>query len=172
MINKNTVGWRHVRYFYLFLAGVALSVVLYRVIKKSLWTWWLQYRKLQVMFKVSPASLQTFIDMPNCVLEDCVQYSTVHIPNVFCDGYIQLIICVGIVQIHWVGTLVSGNCAWNRCWTSCVYSPPHRNTCSTRNVRSSTDNIIISTHVSCLTTWLNLTVRQLTARARGTLDSH
>jgi hypothetical protein len=22
------------------------------------------------MFKVSPASLQTFIDMPNCVLED------------------------------------------------------------------------------------------------------
>jgi hypothetical protein len=28
---------------------------------KSLCTWWLQYRKLQVMFKVSPASLQTFI---------------------------------------------------------------------------------------------------------------
>jgi hypothetical protein len=34
----------------------------YRVIKKSLCIWWLQYRKLQVMFKVSPASLQTFID--------------------------------------------------------------------------------------------------------------
>jgi hypothetical protein len=49
--------------------------VLYRVIKKSLGTWWLQYRKLQVMFKVSPASLQTFIDRPNFVLEDCVQYS-------------------------------------------------------------------------------------------------
>jgi hypothetical protein len=44
-----------------------------------------KYRKLQVMFKVSPASLQTFIDTPNCVLEDLVQYSTVHIPNVFCD---------------------------------------------------------------------------------------
>jgi hypothetical protein len=29
-----------------------------------------------------PASLQTFIDTPNCVLEDRVQYSTVHIPNV------------------------------------------------------------------------------------------
>jgi hypothetical protein len=28
--------------------------------------------------KVSPASLQTFIDTPNCVLEDRVQYSTVH----------------------------------------------------------------------------------------------
>jgi hypothetical protein len=27
------------------------------------------------MFKVSPASLQTFIDMPNCVLEDRVQYT-------------------------------------------------------------------------------------------------
>ena len=33
------------------------------------------------MFKVSPASLQTFIDTPNRVLEDRVQYSTVHIPN-------------------------------------------------------------------------------------------
>jgi hypothetical protein len=35
------------------------------------------------MFKVSTASLQTFIDTPNCVLEDRVQYSTVHIPNVW-----------------------------------------------------------------------------------------
>jgi hypothetical protein len=35
---------------------------------KSLCTWWPQYRKLQVMFNVSPASLQTFIDTPNCVL--------------------------------------------------------------------------------------------------------
>jgi hypothetical protein len=35
---------------------------LYKVIKNSLCTWWLQYRNLQVMFKVSPASLQTFID--------------------------------------------------------------------------------------------------------------
>jgi hypothetical protein len=73
----------------------------YRVIKKSLCTWWLQYRKLQVMFKVSPASLQTFIVTPNCVLEDCVQYSTVHIPSVFCDGQLQVINCVGIVrQVH------------------------------------------------------------------------
>jgi len=39
------------------------------------------------MFKQSPASFQTFIDTPNCVLEDRVQYSTVHIPNVFCDGH-------------------------------------------------------------------------------------
>jgi len=38
------------------------------------------------MFKLSSASLQTFIYTPNCVLEDRVQYSTVHIPNVFCDG--------------------------------------------------------------------------------------
>ena len=43
------------------------------------------------MFKVSPASLQTFIDTPNRVLEDRVQYSTVHIPNVFCDGHFQII---------------------------------------------------------------------------------
>jgi hypothetical protein len=34
----------------------------YRVIEKCLCTWWLQYKKLQVMFKASPVSLQTFID--------------------------------------------------------------------------------------------------------------
>jgi hypothetical protein len=37
------------------------SSTYYRVIKKSTCTWWLQYRTLQVRFKVSPASLQTFI---------------------------------------------------------------------------------------------------------------
>jgi len=52
------------------------------------------------MFKVSPTSLQTFIDTPNCV-----QYSTVHILIVFCDGHLQLINFVGIVlyckrQVH------------------------------------------------------------------------
>jgi hypothetical protein len=35
---------------------------IYSVIKKSLCTWRLQHTKLYVMFKVSPASLQTFID--------------------------------------------------------------------------------------------------------------
>jgi hypothetical protein len=43
------------------------------------------------MFKGSPASLQTFIDTPNCVIEDRVQYITVRIPNVFCDGNPQII---------------------------------------------------------------------------------
>jgi hypothetical protein len=57
------------------------------------------------MFKVFPASFQTFIDTPICVLEDRVQYSTVHIPNEFRNGHLQLIICVGIVlycnrQVH------------------------------------------------------------------------
>ena len=52
------------------------------------------------MFKVSPASLQTFIDTPNCVLEDRVQNSTVQIPNVFCDGHLQIINCVGIVIVR------------------------------------------------------------------------
>jgi len=45
---------------------------------------------------VPPASLQTFIDTPNCVLEDRVQYSTVHIPNVICDGHLHIVNCVGI----------------------------------------------------------------------------
>jgi hypothetical protein len=53
-------------------------------------------------------SLQTFTDTPNCVLENRVhystvrvQYSTVHIPNVFCDGHLQIINYVGIVRIHY-----------------------------------------------------------------------
>ena len=49
------------------------------------------------MFKVPPASLQTFIDTPNCVLKARVQYSAVHTPNEFYDGHLQLINCVGIV---------------------------------------------------------------------------
>jgi len=76
--------------------------VLYRVIKKSLCTWWLQYRKLRVMLKVSPRQSPDITDTLNCVLEDRVQYSTVHIPNVFCDGHFQITSCVGIVRIHWV----------------------------------------------------------------------
>jgi hypothetical protein len=59
------------------------------------------------MFKVYPVSLQTFIDTPNCVLEDRVQYSTVRVqystvrvPNVFCNGRLQIINSVGIVRIH------------------------------------------------------------------------
>jgi hypothetical protein len=55
--------------------------------------------KVTVMINITPASLQTFIDMPNCVLEDRFQYSTVHIPNVFCDGHLQIIKYVGIVRI-------------------------------------------------------------------------
>jgi len=54
---------------------------------------------IQVMFKESPASLQSFIDTPNCVLEDRVQYITVHISNVFYDGNLQIINCVGIVIV-------------------------------------------------------------------------
>jgi hypothetical protein len=68
--------------------------------QKSLCTWWLQYRKLQITFKVSPASLQIFIDTPNCFLEARVQYSTVHIPNVFCDGH--LFFCVFLYCNHQV----------------------------------------------------------------------
>jgi hypothetical protein len=69
--NKSNI---FVEIFFLFLRlffGVAaMEGKIYRVIEKTVCTWWLQYRKLQVMFKVSPASLQTFIDTPNCVLED------------------------------------------------------------------------------------------------------
>ena len=52
------------------------------------------------MFKVSPANFQTFIDAPNCVFEDHVHYSTVRIPNVFCDGHLQtfFVYCAVIVR--------------------------------------------------------------------------
>jgi hypothetical protein len=38
-----------------------------------------------------PVSRQTFIDTPNCILENRVQYRAVHVPNVFCDGHLQII---------------------------------------------------------------------------------
>jgi hypothetical protein len=58
-------------------------------------------QKVTSSVQSAPASLQTFIDTPNCVLEDRVQYSTVHIPNVFCDDHLEIINCVGIDRIHW-----------------------------------------------------------------------
>jgi hypothetical protein len=46
---------------------------LYRVIKKSLCTWWLLYRKLQVMFEVSLVGKHTFIDTPHYLAQsDCL----------------------------------------------------------------------------------------------------
>ena len=56
------------------------------------------------MLKVFPASPQTSINTPNCVLEDRVQYNTVHIPNVLCEGHLQIINCMGIVIVRWTGT--------------------------------------------------------------------
>ena len=48
-------------------------------------------RKVTSNVQSAPASHHTFIDTPNCVLEDRVQYSTVQIPNVFCNGHLQII---------------------------------------------------------------------------------
>jgi len=56
------------------------------------------------MFKVSPSSLQTFIDTKNCVLEHSVLYITVHITNVICYVYLQIINCVGFVNVRWAET--------------------------------------------------------------------
>ena len=50
------------------------------------------------MFKVSPASLQTPIDTPNCVHEDRFRYSTTHIPDVFCDGHLNSSIVWGLFE--------------------------------------------------------------------------
>jgi hypothetical protein len=63
-----------------------MTYIYIRSDKNSLCTWWSQYRNL---FKVPPTSLETFIEKPNCVLVDRVQYTriTVHIPNVFLDEF-------------------------------------------------------------------------------------
>ena len=55
---------------------------------------------VHLMITIQKVTSNVQSDTPNCVLEDRVQYSTVHIPNVLCDGHLQLIICVGIVRIH------------------------------------------------------------------------
>jgi hypothetical protein len=126
----------------------------YRVIKQSLYTWWLQYRKIQVMFKVSPASLQTFIDTPNCVLEDRVQYSTVRIPNVFCNGHLQTINCVGIVLRVFCAVIM-------RCtetfWSPLIISPVLKEEwketlCIARDslTQQYTDSVMTRLHVSAV----------------------
>jgi len=77
----------------------SLRFSIHRVIKVSVHRM-ITIQKVTSNVQSFPASLQTFIDTPNCVLEDRVQYSTVHIPNVFCDGRLQPINCVRIFRIH------------------------------------------------------------------------
>jgi hypothetical protein len=50
------------------------------------------------MFKVSLASLQTFIDTQIFFLKDRVRYSAVYIPNVFCDGYLRSSVVWGLFE--------------------------------------------------------------------------
>jgi hypothetical protein len=56
------------------------------------------------MFKVSPASLKTFIDSPNHVLEDRVWYSMVHIPDIIlvsvrnCFKYFCMFFCTVVIR--------------------------------------------------------------------------
>jgi len=70
------------------------------------------------MFKVSPASLQTFIDTSDSVLEDRVHYGTFHIPNVFWDGHPQIISFVGILIVRCTETFDHSVCV---CVCVCVY---------------------------------------------------
>jgi hypothetical protein len=42
----------------------------------------------------------------------------VHISNVFCEGHLQIINCVGIVQIHWVF-----HCT-ETFWSPCIFTLP------------------------------------------------
>jgi hypothetical protein len=57
-------------------------------------------RKITSNVQSVPSQSPDIFDTPNCVLEDRVQYTTIHIPNVFCDGHLQIMDCVGIVRIY------------------------------------------------------------------------
>jgi hypothetical protein len=71
---------------------------IYRVIKKSLCTWWLQHRKVQVMFKVSPASLSRHLSTRRTVFSKTV-FSIVQ--STFRMWSVIAISCVGIFrQVH------------------------------------------------------------------------
>jgi len=51
------------------------------------------------MFEVTLPVSRQFVDTPNCVLEDHVHYSMVHIQDVFCLKYcIFVVFCTVIVR--------------------------------------------------------------------------
>ena len=62
----------------------------------------------------APASLQTFIDTSNCVLDDRGKYSMVYIPNVFCGGHRQ-------VPDFWIIVRLTEN-FWSPCIFRCCTS--------------------------------------------------
>jgi hypothetical protein len=74
----------------------------YRVIKKCLCTWWLQYRKLQLMFKVSPASLQTFIDTRLTLTPSFIHNSNyvITVSDLNCLKYFCVFFLSGNHQVH------------------------------------------------------------------------
>jgi len=60
---------------------------------------------VHLMITIEPhATLQTFIDTSNCVLEDRVHYITVHIQNVLCVGHFKIINYLVIVTVRWTET--------------------------------------------------------------------
>jgi hypothetical protein len=71
------------------------------------------------MFKASPAGLQTFIDTPNCVLEDRVQYTNYVIMgsdsnclNYFCVFFCTVIIMCRDFLITLYNKLVLAETKW------------------------------------------------------------
>jgi hypothetical protein len=77
---------------------------------------------------MSPATLQTFIGTPDCVLEDNVQYSTVHITNVLCDGHLQIINFMGIVWVHCAFCTVIIRRCTETFWSPYIYAVAHNQT--------------------------------------------
>jgi hypothetical protein len=67
--------------------------------KKSLCTWWLQYRKLHVMFNVSHASFQTFIDTRLTLMPSVIPNSNYVIMVSDCNFKIFLrVFCTVIIR--------------------------------------------------------------------------
>jgi hypothetical protein len=87
--------------------------------KVSVCTWRLQHRKLQVMFKVFPSRLQTFIDTPNCILENRVQYSTPSvIPNFNYVIMVSYCNCLKYLCVFFFCIVIIG--CTETFWSSCI----------------------------------------------------
>jgi hypothetical protein len=74
-------------------SGMIFSFFFYRVLKKSLYAWWLQYRKLQVIFKVSRHLLARLTVFSKTVFiiahSECIMFKILHFCVFFCTVIVR-----------------------------------------------------------------------------------
>jgi hypothetical protein len=87
--------------------------------QKFLCTWWLQYRKLQVMFEVFPASLQTFIDTRLTLMPSVIPNS--NYVFMVSDRNFKIFLCVFLYcnhQVHRLSDHPIRQPDWDQGWDS------------------------------------------------------